>query len=59
MEHDLSGRLFEDEDYVHAFLEECFFSKEKGFFHDVFDKLPEIWQEIIENSGAYIKQSFI
>ena len=56
MEHNLSGKVFEDEDDVHEFLEEWFSSKKKSFFHDAFDKLPEIWQEIIDNGGAYIKQ---
>ena len=41
---DLSGKVFEDEDDVHEFLEEWFSSKKKSFFHDAFDKLPEIWQ---------------
>jgi hypothetical protein len=34
MEHDLSGKVFEDEDDVHEFLEEWFSSMKKDFFHD-------------------------
>uniref|UniRef100_A0A914DV14 Uncharacterized protein n=1 Tax=Acrobeloides nanus TaxID=290746 RepID=A0A914DV14_9BILA len=56
MEHNLSGKVFEDEDDVHKFLEEWFSSKKKSFFHDAFDQLPEIWQAIIDNGGTYIKQ---
>lgn len=50
----LAGENFQDENHLLYFLENWFASKGPEFFKRGIEKLPERWEEIVNNGGEYI-----
>ena len=53
LEHFLRGKVFNNEEEIRQALDEYFASKNVDFYRRGFEKLPEIWEKIIDYNGEY------
>ena len=53
LEHFLRGKVFNNEEEIHQALDEYFTSKNVDFYCRGFEKLPKIWEKIIDYNGEY------
>ncbi|XP_067126777.1 histone-lysine N-methyltransferase SETMAR-like [Centruroides vittatus] len=54
LQNALQGQCFQNDDQVQEFIQEFFDSKPPEFCARGIDKLPEKWQEVINNDGEYV-----
>lgn len=52
----LSGKSFKNWDELKVELSAFLNSKSEDFYYQAFKKLPELWKEVVENNGDYLRQ---
>ena len=56
LQNSLTGKNFHSPEDCKRYLEQFFAQKDKNFGEDGIMKLPEKWQEVVEQNGEYVVQ---